>query len=349
MTKVTVAMAAYNHEMFVAEAIESVLAQENCDFDFVIVDDGSADNTVKEILKFNDPRIHFIPFKKNQGACTALRKAIEEGKGEYVAILNSDDAFLPGKLQKQVEFLDGNGQISAVFAYPQLIDENGRQPGEKNFCGKVFIQPNRSRQEWLNYFFFNNNALCHPTAMIRRSCYRTLGYYDPRYAQIPDLDFWIRLAFKHEIHIMQEPLIKFRILSNERNASAPSLENSYRFLWELSHVLENYLSISTIEEYLSIFPQEKDCVADRDPQLIPFYLAHLALKNEVAAKAPYLYFATETLYKMLGDEKLKEKVERCCQYRMPDFLKAIKAPIFQYKAPENPILRRLKKLLSRFL
>jgi hypothetical protein len=88
--------------------------------------------------------------------------------------------------------------------------------------------------------------------MLRRSCYEAVGYYDPRFAQIPDFDLWVRLLFKYEIHVMPEELINFRILAGEQNMSALRLDTLNRSLWELSHVLENYLNISSVAEFLAI-------------------------------------------------------------------------------------------------
>lgn len=352
MVKVTVAMAAYNHEKFVETTIESVLTQTDCDFDFVIVDDGSSDKTAEKIRKFKDSRIHFIPFEKNQGACTALNRAVQEGKGEYVAILNSDDCFLPGKLKKQTDFLDTHPDISAVFAYPQFIDEKGQLLDENNDWRKIFIQPNRKRHEWLNYLFFHHNVLCHPTVLIRRSCYETLGYYEPRLSKLPDFDFWVRVLLKYEIHVMPEELIQFRILANNGNSSAPKLETIYRHDWEFPHVLKHYLTIPSIEEYLTIFPKEADHVTKKDPEFIPFYLSLLALRTK--SQSYYSFFALETLYSLFGNPNLKTKLESYFDYTLTDFFKNPTLPIFHLPpsplpssppAPD-PFFNQLKKYFS---
>ncbi|MGB8687985.1 MAG: glycosyltransferase, partial [Microcoleus sp.] len=85
MPKVSVVMASYNHEKFVAETIQSVLDQTYQDFEFIITDDGSPDRTVDVIKKFADPRIKLFCFPQNQGACTAMNNCINEAKGEYIA------------------------------------------------------------------------------------------------------------------------------------------------------------------------------------------------------------------------------------------------------------------------
>lgn len=125
MPKVSVLIPAYNHEKYVKSAIQSVLDQRFQDFEIIITDDGSSDNTLREIRDFSDPRIKVFAHEKNRGAVVAERTCFENSVGEYIAILNSDDMFLPDKLEKQVIFLDENTQYGAVFSYAEIIDENG--------------------------------------------------------------------------------------------------------------------------------------------------------------------------------------------------------------------------------
>lgn len=338
MTKLTVAMASYNHERFVGEAIESVLSQEGCDFELVIVDDGSKDRTADVIRQYQDPRIRFIALKKNQGACVALRRAIEEGSGEYVSILNSDDAYLPGKLKTQVDFLNSHPDIYAVFGQPHFIDEEGKSlSAQEHFCTQDFRQPNRTRHQWLNHFFYQYNALCHPTVMLRRECYRQAGFYDPRFAQGPDFDFWIRLTLKYDIHVMPEEFLKFRILSGERNTSAPNTTSLNRAYWEISHILRNYLQISTIEEYLTIFPEERANITVKDNDLVPYYLARLSLRAPVAFSSIHHHFGLETLYSLLQKPEMKAKLEQALGFTYADFIKLTGSKsIFDMSVPLSP-------------
>jgi glycosyltransferase involved in cell wall biosynthesis len=153
MPRVTVIIPSYNHEKFVGEAIQSVLNQTYQDFEIVITDDGSTDQSVSIIKSFTDPRIKLFCFDKNQGACVAGLKCRSEAKGEFIALLNSDDVFAPDKLEKQVRFLEQNPEIAAVFSYAQIIDEEGNDFSNDHVYKQIFIQPNRTRFEWLNYFF----------------------------------------------------------------------------------------------------------------------------------------------------------------------------------------------------
>jgi hypothetical protein len=315
MSKITVAMASYNHASFVGEAIESVLSQSHSDLELIVVDDGSTDDTVKEIQKFKDPRLTCISLPQNMGACIARRMAIERGSGEYVAILNSDDLFLPGKLSKQKEFLDNHPNICALFGLADFIDAQGKKLEQhQHYLGNLFQQPNRSRHEWMRYFFDHGNAFCHPSLMIRRKSYEDIGYYDPRLSQLADFDLWVRMALKYNIHVLQEELVYFRILPSSSNASAPSLQKWRGYQWEMTHILPHFLKIPSIEDLLKIFPEEEKNLKNdsgiKDQHAIHYTLAQraLSISKQVYSVAvprlqpsPYGHFGLNTLFNLFND------------------------------------------------
>lgn len=255
---VSVVIASYNHAAYVRACLDSVRAQTLQDFEIIITDDGSADETVAIIQGLDDPRIRLEVFPTNRGACIAFNHGISLARGRYIAILNSDDCFLPEKLQRQMDFLESHPGIGAVFAYPQLINEIGGQFADsehKDFS--VFHTLNRDRYAWLRHFFDHGNCLCHPTVLIRRECYEQVGLLDARLAQVPDLDFWIRLTRRFEIHILNEPLLSFRIRDNQQNASAGRPEVIVRDLWERQRILRHYLGWSA-DEFAKVFPEYSD-------------------------------------------------------------------------------------------
>jgi glycosyltransferase involved in cell wall biosynthesis/predicted SAM-dependent methyltransferase len=256
MPKVSVIIPSYNHEPFVAVAIQSVRAQTYQDFEIVVTDDGSQDNTADVVAALNEPRINLKRFPVNRGAGAATNDAIRRSQGEYIALLNSDDCFLPHKLERQVAFLDAHPEIGAVFAYPIFINENGIPvAADSTYQGRVFEVSNRSQSDWLRHFFFVGNCLCHPSIMIRRSCYEVAGLYDERLAGLPDFEMWIRLVAAFPIHVMAEPLLCFRVLNNGRNMSALRTDSFVRCEWESPLVLRHYLSLST-EMFAEVFAPE---------------------------------------------------------------------------------------------
>jgi len=296
--RVSVVIGSYNHAAFVGECLASVLAQTFGDWELVVTDDGSVDGTAEAVRAFAaahpQARVDFVALPENRGACIALNHGIRRARGEFVAILNSDDLFLPGKLARQVEFLDAYPRVGAVFGWPELIDERGApfdDPGHKDTA--VFRQCNRPRQAWLRHFFDHGNALCHPTVLIRRRCYDEAGLYDPRLAQVPDLDLWIRLAMKHEIHVLAEPLIRFRILDAQRNASAARPEVVVRDAWERRHVLDRFLDIGA-EDFAAAFPEYAGSAEA---------LAALLARRALGLAHPfYLQFGLDTLYRQLAPD-----------------------------------------------
>ena len=252
---VSVVVASYNHAPFVADCLRSALSQGIDPLEIIVTDDGSTDSTAEQIAALANPRIHLHRFAQNRGACVALNDAIRRSRGRYIAVLNSDDLFLPGKLRRQLQHLQQNPRVGAVFGWPAFINEQGQpfdDPSHKDHA--VFHQPNRSRHQWLRHFFDQGNALCHPTALIRREVYQTVGLYDPRLAQVPDLDQWIRVCMRYDIHVLPEPLTAFRIRSQQQNASAARPEVVRRDAWERACTLRHYLQLPPAQ-LLQIFPE----------------------------------------------------------------------------------------------
>lgn len=255
MPLVSVIIASYNHAPYVQDCLRSALSQGIDNLEILVTDDGSIDGTPGQVTALGDPRIRLNTFPQNQGACAAMNDAIRRSRGRYIAVLNSDDLFLRGKLLRQIDYLEKNPQIGAVFGWPSFIDDHGQpfdDAAHKDHA--VFHQPNRSRHQWLRHFFDHGNALCHPTALVRREIYQTVGLYDPRLAQVPDLDQWIRVCMRYDIHVMPEPLTAFRIRSGQQNASAARPEVVRRDAWERADILHHYLDLSPAQ-LLQVFPE----------------------------------------------------------------------------------------------
>ena len=123
--KVSVIMPAYNTEKYVGEAIESILNQTFTDFEFIILNDGSTDNTAKIVKEYakEDKRIKFIDNKKNQGFIASLNQCLDVANGEYIAKMDSDDVSLPDRLEKQVKYLDDFPNVGLVGCGYKTFDK----------------------------------------------------------------------------------------------------------------------------------------------------------------------------------------------------------------------------------
>ncbi|WP_271251632.1 glycosyltransferase [Pseudanabaena sp. Chao 1811] len=353
MPTISVVIPSYNHEKYISEALQSVLDQTYKDFEIVITDDGSSDKSVNLIKEFTDPRIKLFVFSENKGACLTVNNCIENSTGKFIALLNSDDVFLPNKLEIQLNFLNSHPEIGAVFSYAKIINDNSDDFEGEHFYKNIFIQPNRNRFEWLNYFFYNGNCLCHPSILIRRECYENVGLYDPRFAQLPDFDFWIRLCQKYEIHIIPEELICFRVRDNEANASGNRLENHIRSTAELSQIYNNFLSLEVTNHLDTIFPEINQMEVFNDQKNInnnirQYLIAKLMLNIEIFAVK---YFALSVIFDKLNSKdiqnilsykdfvKLTGTIDLYSITKLQNELTQIKNELVQAKAELNGITR----------
>jgi glycosyltransferase involved in cell wall biosynthesis len=224
---VSVCMASFNHAPYVAAAVQSVLDQTFSDFELIIVDDGSSDDTLSILKKFDDHRIRLEAFTTNRSACIAANHAIKMSRGLYVSAISSDDIWEPFKLERQVEFLNAHPDVVATFSRATIVNQHSAEVDATDasidrvsrFYLTVFNVENRSKVEWLEKFFFDGNCLCHSSILIRHRFLIDHGAFNPSLCQLPDFDLWIRLVQHGEIHVATEPLVRFRVLPENKNAS----------------------------------------------------------------------------------------------------------------------------------
>ena len=129
---VSVVMPAYNVEKYVEEAVHSILAQTFCDFEFIIVDDGSTDRTHDILRSFSDPRIRLIFNEKNEGNYPARNRGCRLARGKYIAVMDADDVAMPERLEKQVKYMEEHPDVLACGTAYRLMGRN-----------KVIVQPTK--------------------------------------------------------------------------------------------------------------------------------------------------------------------------------------------------------------
>jgi glycosyltransferase involved in cell wall biosynthesis len=343
---VSVIIPSYNHEQYVEPCIQSVLDQTFQDFEIVVVDDGSRDGTVSRIRNFRDRRIRLFTLEENQGACVAANTCLDHAQGRYIAMLSSDDLFVADKLMKQVQFLDAHPSTAVVFGQARVIGEDGEAfQDTKHLYWNVFVQPNRTRHEWLNTFFFQGNCLCHPSALIRRELYEDVGRYDERMANVPDLDLWVRTCLRHDIHVMPDEVTLFRVRSGEANASGNKPETHIRAGFEVAHVLSHYLRIPSWEEFALVFPEEARQLGPKSSELVPFYVAKLALRSGHRA---YQHFGIATLFQLLGDRALARRIAAEERFSARDLIALTgNCDVFRLGQHDTEVLLREREILRR--
>lgn len=320
MPKVSIILTSFNHDKYINEAIDSILNQKFINFELIIWDDGSTDNSWQIIESYSDIRIRAFRNNKNEGPVFGVNKAIfEVAKGEYIAIHHSDDLWEPNKLQIQVDFLDSHKNIGATFSNVQAIDERGLPLNDNaHFYCSIFTQPNRSRHEWLRYFFLRSNALCHPSILIRKQCYTECGPYRDMLSQLPDFDMWMRLCAKFEINVMADRLIKFRVRDGEMNCSGNRPEVRIRSINEMQLLLHQFQTIFKKDEIFKIFPEFKiyDKGENTDAEYV---LARICLEIDGFFLRHLL--AINILFDILNDPPRRLAIEKSYGFTIKDYYK----------------------------
>ena len=194
---VSVVLCTYNDEKFISETIKSVLSQSYGNFEFIIWNDGSTDNTEEIIKSFDDSRIKYY-YHENTGLGTALGLACKETKGKYIARIDGDDICLPYRFEKEVEFLEKKDDYVLVSSSVYYINEKGP------IIGRSFPWTWHRCQE-------KQFSIVHPAAMYRRDAYNSsIGYLNLKACE--DRLLWSNLIKKGKFRVIEEPLIKYRLL-----------------------------------------------------------------------------------------------------------------------------------------
>jgi glycosyltransferase involved in cell wall biosynthesis len=314
MPKVSVVLTSFNHEKYVGEAIDSILNQSFNDFELIVWDDASTDDSWSVIKGYKDPRIKAFRNEKNCRPIVGVIKAISEvAAGEYIAMHHSDDAWAVDKLEKQVALLDANQDLGAVFTWVQIIDEHGVKSEET-----WFDQENRSRWEWLNCLFLGQNRLNHPSVLIRRRCYQEVGIYRYGFAQTGDAEMWSRVLQKFSIHIIQEKLTMHRRFSDKSNTSGGRVEALIRTSNEWNVLRENYLSLSRFEDIVAIFP---NLDRFRNPEGFDSkFLLAMACLYECKQRNAWQQ-GLKWLFELINDPDRREKIRVLYSFSYLDFIR----------------------------
>lgn len=203
---VSVAMSVYNGEKYLRGSVLSILNQTFRDFEFIIINDGSTDNT-REILKSfsdEDSRIVLI-HHENIGLTQSLNKGISVSKGKYIARQDADDISMPERLFKQVSFMEMNPTVGLLSTCFEFIDE----------CGKK-IRPCYLAidNETLKKRLMHINQFCHGASMIRKAALDFVGVYRNFFRYAQDYDLWLRISEKYEVSNLPDFLYLYREFAN---------------------------------------------------------------------------------------------------------------------------------------
>ena len=216
---VSVVMPTYNAQPFLHDAIASTLSQTWTDFELIIVDDGSTDDSlaVAQSLAKTDPRVKVFS-QANAGTANTLNRAIELASSEWVFIMHSDDVMHPNRLERQLAFLDDHPELAVASSLVRHIDASGRVIGKDNSF--LFTHADIEEKVRLNKLIGFN----HPAVVLRKSIVQNAGGYRQEFWPAEDIDLWNRLAEQgHKILVQPETLLDYRIHGGSASISRARL------------------------------------------------------------------------------------------------------------------------------
>lgn len=212
---VSVILPTFNRAATLDRSIESVLRQTYDDFELVVVDDGSTDDTGDVVDRFDDGRIRYLEHDENRGASAARNTGIAEARGEYVAFQDSDDEWHPEKLAKQMAaFRQAPDTVGVVYTGCWRTEN-----GVEKYLPYDGVE---STEGDVQRSLVRRNFIPTPVAVVRRDCFERVGGFDERAPPLDDWELWLRISDRFEFRLVDEPLVTGRVrtdsISRDRRA-----------------------------------------------------------------------------------------------------------------------------------
>jgi glycosyltransferase involved in cell wall biosynthesis len=236
--ELSVLMSVYNDSKYIKEAINSILNQTYQDFEIVIMNDGSNDNTEEIILNYNHPKIKYFASSENKGLAVRLNEGIQYCRGNYIARMDADDISLPNRFELQLQFLKTNEEYVLVgSAYYKIVDK------ENKVIRKQVSEYSKLKTKLL----FGNN-IAHPSVMFNKKIWlQSNCLYDETFRYAQDYELWTRLILNYKIANLKEPLIFYRryegVSSEEKIAIS-----TFNFMKAQSQYIKSVFGIKDIEK-----------------------------------------------------------------------------------------------------
>lgn len=232
-------MAVHNSANYLRQALESILNQSYSDFEFIVIDDGSSDNTSSILAEYalQDRRIVLVRNQTNLGLARSLNTGLGLAQSEFIARMDADDISLPERLATQVSVLDKCPEVGVLGTAACLIDSCGS-------LGQRVQYPERHDQlHWIMCFF--ENPIIHPSVMFRKKLVKDLGGYDETYTTSQDYNLWSRVLEKARLANVQDVYLYLR--KHEDNISHLRRKQQQEFSLEISASLVSRMLNTTLK------------------------------------------------------------------------------------------------------
>jgi glycosyltransferase involved in cell wall biosynthesis len=283
--KISVLMPVYNCELYINEAVDSILSQTFEDFEFLIIDDASTDETVSIIKSYNDARIQLIEKPSNTGYTNSLNFGLSIAKGEYIARMDGDDISLQERFAKQVAALDANPSLLLCGSAISII-------------GTTVTHFFPEKHEDIKVRLLKGNCIAHPSVMYRKEIVNFFStVYDKLKEPAEDYDLWCKLIAVGKLHNLQEVLLCYRI-HDSQVSNTKSQQQSNNALDSQIHLL-NHLNLKLKDIEVSVLKKIHKGYEVFDFEEIKTFRSlkkDLVLKNNIKA-----FFETVRFNEYLND------------------------------------------------
>lgn len=318
---VSVIIPAYNTEKFIRTALDSVLDQTYRNLQVIVVDDASTDGTARILDSYTDQRLEVIHLKTNGNICIARNVGLKRAKGSYIAFQDSDDVWVPEKIEKQVAFLEKEQKYGACFTWAEIIDEKGKprdmDDEDVRWLHDAFHTHNRPQAEWLMHMLTRGNTFAIPSALVRGEIVRQVGLQNLTLVQLQDFEYWIRLLSITNVYIIQEELCKYRRIKDGASLSAPNETNRARDNNESVYICTHFFDYISDELFTKLFHEQFRCVDSVTAEELACERVFL-LQKAYCAPEPFL----ACMQKLLCDEKMAELLQEKYDFAPKDFYAA---------------------------
>jgi glycosyltransferase involved in cell wall biosynthesis len=274
---ISVIMPIFNGEKYLEKAITSILDQTFDDFEFIIIDDGSTDNSIRIIKQFKDSRINFIQNNENLGLIASLNKAISKAQGKYIARMDQDDISKPYRFENQIHFLENNLEYGLIGSWVEVIP---------NSLSSIHYHTDYNSIRFAMAFYC---PFIHPSVMIKRSILNELDVvYDAEYIHAEDYELWTRIIQKTKVCNLNIELLEYRIHETQTSY----IHKSHQI--QISRKIKEKYIKSILGEHSFVFI---DALYSND-KILTTKLNEL---NEL--------YRLNTIHSFFGGDNLKHKIE----------------------------------------
>ena len=242
--KVSVCIPVYNGSEYISDTIRSILSQTFDDFEIIVCDNCSTDNTGEIVRSFDDSRIRYICNEKNLGIVGNPNRAIDLSRGEYVHIIHHDDVMMPENLACKVRILDEHPHVGFVHSNIKLFDQSGKIFADNIWCEdsrRDYIENGLEVFKRYLEYLPNGASIFIGSVLARKACYEKVGGFNPALPHCQDSHMWMRMMLFYDVACIGTPLVKYRV-------HLTSASSSWGIHTSLPYFREHFLAFNLLFE-----------------------------------------------------------------------------------------------------